>query len=84
MFIYKYKYQYFDTNTNTNICNTKNIIHNDFHANIDTKIEISNKDAHQVSMLRLGLTLLLIWLNMNTHHNSNIHVSTNAKYNRQV
>ena len=60
----------------------KNIIHNDIHANINTKIEISNKNAHQESMLRLGLRLLLIWLNMNTHKKSNVKVlNTTTRYN---
>ena len=58
--------------------NTKNIVHIGIHANIKTKIEISNKNAHQVSMPRLGLTLSLIWLIVNTHSNSNVNVSTNT------
>ena len=35
-------------------------------------------------MLRLGQTLKVIWLNMNTNNNSNMEVSTNTKYNHLV
>ena len=53
--------------TSANICNTSHIIYNHIHANINANIKISNNNAHQELLLRLGLTPLLIWLNMNMH-----------------